>query len=254
MAGFISKYRILLASLALTLPVIAAKLVLHHINGEVITLGSFHTSVLTGAFFVLGFILSATIADYKESERIPAEVASIIQSMHDDAVAIHTAYPKFAIKNYTGKMLHIAKAFGNDVRDKRLDMQEDIHSLNENFVDMEKAGVPANFIVKLKQQQAQLLRALLRVSYIQRIKFMPSATILARTIVVLSLSLVLLTEIEPFYSGLFLAAIISLVLIYVSKLIDVIGTPFQPEGRTRDDVSMFLINQTVSRLERLKKK
>lgn len=251
MKSFINKYRILLVSLVITLPVIGVKLLLHYLNAEVITLGSFHTSVLTGAFFVLGFILSATIADYKESERIPAEVASIIQNMHDDAAAIHTAYPKFKLKAYASKMLHIARAIGNDVRDKKLDTQEDIHSLNENFIDMEKAGVPANFIVKLKQQQAQLLRALLRVSYIQRIKFLPSATILARTVVILSISLVVLTDVEPFYSGLFLLAVLSLVLVYVSKLIDVISTPFQPEGRTRDDVSMFLVKQTVSRLERL---
>ncbi len=246
---YISTYRILIASIILTLPIIGIKLLLHTVDGEVITLGSFHTSVLTGAFFVLGFILSATITDYKESERIPAEVASTIQSMHDDAVAIHSVYPKFKLKPFTDKMLHISRAFVRDVRDKRLDMQDDIHALNASFVDMEKAGVPANFIVKLKQQQAQLLRALLRVSYIQRIRFVPSATILARVIVILAVSLVVLTEVEPFYSGLFLAAIISLVLIYVTRLIDVISTPFHQDGRTKDDVSMFLINQTVDRLE-----
>ena len=251
--SFATKYRILLASIVITVPIVGVKLLLHYTGGEVVTLGSFHTSVLTGAFFVLGFILSATIADYKESERIPAEVASVIQSMHDDAVSIHKLYPKFHLKRFTTQMLRIAEAFGEDVRDKKLDTQEDIHALNESFVDMEKAGVPANFIVKLKQQQAQLLRALLRVSYIQRIRFVPSATILARVIVVLAVSLVILTEVEPFYSGLFLVAIISLVLIYVTRLIDVISTPFQPEGHTKDDVSMFLISQTADRLRRLQK-
>lgn len=249
----ITKYRILLASIVIMLPIVGVKLLLHFYDAEVITLGSFHTSVLTGAFFVLGFILSATITDYKESERIPAEVASTIQSMNDDAIAIHQVYPKFKLEPFTDKMLHIAKAFRRDVRDKKLDMQEDIHALNASFIDMEKAGVPANFIVKLKQQQSQLLRALLRVSYIQRIRFVPSATILARVIVILAVSLVVLTEVEPFYSGLFLVAIISLVLVYVTRLIDVISTPFHENGLTKDDVSMFLINQTVDRLESLKK-
>lgn len=245
------KYRLLVISFLLMVPIIALKYGLHTMGWEVITLGSFHTSVITGAFFVLGFILSATIADYKESERIPAEVASVIQSMHDDAMAIHQAYPKFKLKPFTGNMLHIARSFAEDVRDKKSDTQEDIHALNASFLDMEKAGVPANFIVKLKQQQAQLLRALLRVTYIQRIRFVPSATILARTIVILAISLITLTEVEPFYSGLFLAAIISLILIYVSRLIDVISTPFQREGHTQDDVSLFLITQTAERLENL---
>ena len=56
---------------------------------------------------------------------------------------------------------------------------------------MEKGGVPANFIVKLKQQQMALLRSRHRVNYIQRIKFIPSATILARSMVIVLIALLL---------------------------------------------------------------
>lgn len=246
---FAKKYRLLLVSLAVTIPVIAAKYLLHSLGWEVIALGSLHSSVVTGTFFVLGFILSATIADYKESERIPAEVASVIQNMYDDALSIHVTYPDFDIKAFKRKMQRIAASVGDDVRHKRFQTQEDIHRLNEVFVDMERAKVPANFIVKLKQQQAQLLRALLRVAYIQRIRFMPSATILARTIAALVIGLIVFTEIEPFYGGLALAAIITLILVYVLRLIEVISTPFQTSGKTQDDVSLFLIKQTVDRLK-----
>ena len=44
---------------------------------------------------------------------------------------------------------------------------------------MEQGNVPPNFIVKLKQQQTVLLRHRHRVDYIQRIRFIPSASILA---------------------------------------------------------------------------
>jgi hypothetical protein len=243
------RYRLLVVSLAITVPIITVKYLLHAINGEVITLGSLHSSVITGTFFVLGFLLSATIADYKESERIPAEVASIIQNMYDDALSIHSAYPGFDVKAFKRKMHRIATSVGDDIRNKQYQTQEDIHGLNAVFVDMEKAKVPANFIVKLKQQQAQLLRALLRVAYIQRIRFVPSATILARTIAVLSIGLIVITEIEPFYGGLALAAIISFILVYVLRLLEVISTPFHSEGKTQDDVSLFLIDQTVKRLQ-----
>jgi len=228
---------------------VATKFLLHSVEWEVITLGSLHTSVITGTFFVLGFILSAIITDYKESERIPAEIASIIQNMADDADSIHTAYPKFNIKAFRKDMLGLATSLGDDIRYKKFQTQEDIHSLSKHFVSMEKAGVPANFIVKLKQQQAQLLRVLLRVAYIQRIQFVPSATILAQTIATLVIGLLLFTEIEPFYGGLALTAIVSLILLYVLRLIVVISTPFHSEGKTQDDVSLFLLEQTVARLK-----
>lgn len=243
------RYRLLATCLALTAPLVAGKFLLHSLDWEVIGLGSLHTSVITGTFFVLGFILSAIIADYKESERIPAEIAAIIQNMADDADSIHTAYPTFNIKSFRKRMLTLATSLSDDIRHKKFQTQEDIHGLSKSFIDMEKAGVPANFIVKLKQQQAQLLRILLRVAYIQRIRFVPSATILARTIVCLVVGLLLFTEIEPFYAGLALTAIISFILLYVLRLIEVVSTPFHSEGQTQDDVSLFLIEQTVTRLQ-----
>ena len=113
---------------------------------------------------------------------------------------------------------------------------------------MEKAGVPANFIVKLKQQQAQLLRSLFRVNYIQKIKFIPSAFILARSIVVLIIVVLLLTNIDPFYGGLALTGTISFILLYMIILIQTISTPFHAKGKTQDDVSLFLLRETTTHL------
>ncbi|MNL55367.1 hypothetical protein D3C87_1787760 [compost metagenome] len=114
---------------------------------------------------------------------------------------------------------------------------------------MEKAGVPANFIVKLKQQQAQLLRSLFRVNYIQKIKFIPSAFILARSIVVLIIVVLLLTNIDPFYGGLVLTGAISFILLYMIILIQTVSIPFHDKGKTQDDVSLFLLRETTTHLK-----
>lgn len=230
--------------------VMAAKYGMHALGWEVLQLGSLHTSVITGAFFVIGFILSATIADYKESEKIPAEVSSAVQNMYEDAAAINKVYPKFDLGTFKKNLQKILKAFREDVRDKSHSAHHHIHKLNDSFVSMEQAGVPANFIVKLKQQQAQLVKSLLRVNYIQRIKFIPSATVLAQAIVVLTVGLILFTEIEPFYGGMALAAIISFILIYILKLIKIISTPFHGEGKTYDDVSLFLVDQAAEHIKK----
>lgn len=124
--------------------------------------------------------------------------------------------------------------------------------LSQTFAEMEKAKVPPNFIVKLKQQQAQLLRSLFRVTYIQNIRFIPSAAILARLIVILSSSLLLFTDIEPFYGGLAIVGIISFILVYIILLIEVISTPFHEAGKTRDDISLFLVSEAVTYLHKKK--
>lgn len=248
------RYKIFYLSLIITAIIVVAKFVLHYFNAEPLQIGSLHSSVVTGTFFVIGFLLSATIVDYKESERIPSEFSSIVENMYEDAKSFHKNYPKFDIGLFRKRLEEVVKAFGEDVRKKRHGTRLKVHALNDSFVEMEKAGVPANFVVKLKQQQAQLDKVLFRVTYIQRITFIPSATILARSIIPLTLGLLIFTEIEPFYGGMAIVAIISFILVYILKLIQVISVPFQQEGKTQDDVSLFLIDKTLNYLKKDKPK
>ncbi len=243
------KFRLLLIAAACTVVLAGVKFALHSLQLEGITLGSLHASVATGTFFVIGFLLSATIADYKESEKIPAEFAATIENMHEDARAIHHTYSAFDIDSFRLKLRQIIIAFEADVRNSTVEAHRHIHELHDFFTAMETAKVPPNFIVKFKQEQAQLVKSLFRVSYIQRITFIPSASILAQSIVALNVLLLLFTEVEPFYGGMALVAIISFIFIYILLLLKVISTPFHREGKTRDDVSLFLLSQTATRLD-----
>ncbi|MCY1541828.1 hypothetical protein D9M68_775310 [compost metagenome] len=193
-------------------------------------------------------MLSATIADYKESEKIPAEFASTVENMYEDGESIHGTYPKFDLELFRKNLIDILGSFRDGARVNRGGARREINELNETFTQMEKAGVPANFIVKLKQQQAQLLRSLFRVNYIQKIKFIPSAFILARSIVVLIVVVLLLTNIDPFYGGLVLTGAISFILLYMIILIQTVSIPFHAKGLTQDDVSLFLLRETATYL------
>lgn len=241
---FIKNYRILIIALIVTFAVVVAKYLLHMINFEPIAQTSLHNSVISSAIFVIGFVLSATIADYKESERIPAEFASTIENMYEDAYEIHDKYDKFDLEALRINLIDIIDAFREGTRVNRKGVRREIATLNRTFGAMEDAGIPANFIVKLKQQQAQLLRNMFRVNYIQKINFIPSAFFLVRSIVVIVITLLLLTNIDPFYGGLVISGAISFILTYMLILIHVISIPFHSKGKTRDDVSLFLLRET----------
>ena len=242
--------RIFVYALGLTVLVVGLKWLLHAYDLEPIPQTSMHNSVISSVIFVLGFLLSATIADYKESERIPAEFASLIEDTYEDAKSLQRAYPKFSLDTMRTHLIDILESFRDGTRSKRRVARREIHDLHTTFLEMEAAGVPPNFITKLKQQQAQLLRSLFRINYIQKIDFIPSAALLARLIVVLVVGLLLLTNIDPFYSGLVLVGILSFILIYTLLIIKVIGVPFHAEGSTRDDVSLFLLEETRQHLRR----
>ncbi len=245
-------FRIFIIGLIFTILILTTKYFFHYLGWEIIEQTSLHNSVISSVTFVIGFLLSATIADYKESERIPSEFASNLEDMYNDAEHIHKAYKVFDMDKFRQQLHLVAQGFSKDARKKSYDARQDIRKLSPFFSEMEAGKVPPNFIVKLKQQQTQLLRSRQRVNYIQKIKFIPSATILARSIVACVIVLLILTNVDPFYGGLVISGIISFTLIYMLVLIQVISTPFHEAGKTQDDVSLFLIDDAAEYLSKKK--
>lgn len=246
-------FKIFWQALLAAVLVVAVKYIIRQYHLELIPQSSLHNSVVSSVVFVIGFLLSATIADYKESERIPAEFAAQLEDMYDDAVQIYASYPVFDLDGFRKQLRKVALSFVDDARKRSYDARKDIRVLGDYFAEMERGKVPPNFIVKLKQQQTVLLRSRHRVNYIQRIKFIPSATILARSIVAALIILLMITDIDPFYAGLAIVGTITFTLVYMLILIKIISKPFHKAGKTRDDVSLFLINDAAEYLGKRKK-
>ena len=247
----IKTLRIFLIALAATAVIVAVKYLFHFLQFEPVEQTSLHNAMISSVIFVIGFVLSATIADYKESERIPAEFASNVEGMYEDAKEIRKTYD-FDLTFFRKNLIDILSAFREGARVNRKGARREIADLNITFGQMEKAGVPANFIVKLKQQQSILLRSMYRVNYIQKIKFIPSAFLLVRSIVALAVGTLLLTNIDPFYGGLILTGTITFIMVYMLVLIQTISVPFHAKGKTRDDVSLFLLRETKAYLAKEK--
>src|SRR5690606_30978301 len=78
------KWRLMVTTLPITLLVLAAKLfILLGMNYEGLVKFSEVGVVVTGGMFLIGFMLAGTMSDYKESEKIPAELASILETLED---------------------------------------------------------------------------------------------------------------------------------------------------------------------------
>lgn len=242
---FINHYKILITALGFTGLLLAAKTVLHLLGWEFMTLTPLHTAVISGGIFVMSFMLSAVIADYKESERLPAEFAATIESMYEDIKGISLAHPKVNIKKIQGTLMEILTLLREDVVTGNRQTHHKIFELGEELADMEQKGVPPNYLAKLKQEQALLVRGLFRINYIQSIKFLPSAYILAQLVVVLISLTLLFTRVDPVMTGTALTGIAVLIFAYILILIKVVSQPFRESGATIDDVSFFLINRTM---------
>lgn len=245
----ISHYKIFLWALLAALLTLPIKYLLHHAGLEFVEQTSLHNSVVSSVIFVLGFVLSATITDYKESERIPAEFAANIEDMYNDAKQTHKLYPYFDLEQFRLSLIKIVKSFRSGTRPNRKKARREIAELHASFIDMANAGVPPNFVTKLKTQQTQLMRSLFRINYIQKIRFIPSAFFLTKTIAIMVIGLLLLTNIDPFWGGIFIVGAITFIIAYMIILIHHIATPFHDSGESKDDVSLFLLREARLFLE-----
>ena len=106
--------------------------------------------------------------------------------------------------------------------------------------------MPANYIVRLRSEQAALRKAALRVYHIQREQFLPSAKTMIMSIVVIIVLILLFTDMGGLVESLVTVGFLAFFFIYLLRLLNVIDKPFKAgRERTDDDVSLFLLTEFV---------
>ncbi len=72
----IQKWSIALKILPLIILVTALKFGTHKFGFEVMELNALFSSLVAGTIFLIGFLISGVLTDYKESEKLPSELAA----------------------------------------------------------------------------------------------------------------------------------------------------------------------------------
>lgn len=241
-------------TLFVVLLLVAAKIVLHQGGFEFFSVNALFSSAIAGAVFIIGFLLSGIIADYKESERIPAEFRSALENIWEEGKFFNRDKKAFNVQKLKENLLEIIENFFKGIGHEgdHYNLQpcvDSVNKLSESFAEMEKLGMPPNYVVRLEGEQAALRRHALRVYHIQRTQFLPSAHILAEVLVfgVIALMLFLKTEGAP--ESFFLFGFISFLFLYIRQLIRTIEKPFREDHKSMDDVSLYLLREFRKQLD-----
>ena len=247
----LKRWRIAAETGLLVAAIVLAKLVIHEFSWEFINLTSLYSSVVGGGIFVIGLIVAGTLSDYKESERVPAEISAALENIYQDCVAIKETLPKFDLETLRERVLEIVSAFRADLgATNGRSCLAAIEALSPSFLELERLDVPANYIVRLRGEQGMIRKSVLRVYHVQRTQFLPSAYILIETVIGLIITAVAFTKIGPLHDSLPIIAFLSYFFIYLVKLLKILDTPFRIDERTMDDVSLFLLNEFAQRARR----
>ncbi|MEK7588682.1 MAG: hypothetical protein AAB438_02580 [Patescibacteria group bacterium] len=221
---------------------------------DFITLNTLVSSVIASSTFITGFLLSGVFSDYKEVEKIPAEIRSSLESILGEGEALKRKDPGFDNDKIKKVVIKFIKEFEDGLSDAKDHSHMDcalsaIGELDVIFDDMEARGVPPNYMTRIKSEQAQLRKLLLRVYHIQKTRFVPSVTVLVESIVLLVIFLLIFADTD-LYTGILEVGLLSYLLLYTMRLIKVLEKPFRKgKDDTCDDVSIFLLRELSDSLK-----
>lgn len=246
----IKNWRIAIQTFLIIIILVAIKLVISHYDFEFVTVTPLYTSIVAGGIFLFSLILAGTLADYKESEKIPAEIAAACENIYHEGLAIKSTANTFALASLRSTLMEIITGFKQDIEsvNSRTSLKA-VTKLSQSFLEMDRLGVAPNYIAWLKSEQGVIRRNLMRAYYIQRINFLPSAYILVKSVIILVLALLMITNIEPIYESIIILVFLTYFFVYIMKLLGILEKPFQTEGKTMDDVSLFLLEELMGRLK-----
>ncbi len=249
------RFRIFAEVIAVVFLLSLLKVAIHWFQLEFLTLNALFTSAVAAAVFIIGFLLSGVLSDYKESDRIPTEIRSALEAIHEDCRMFARTQPTFNLGKLRQNMAGLVASFQDIVKGPGdTDMRPVLtylDDISESIFEVEQLGAPANYIVRLRAEQSIVRRLVYRVTHIQRIQFVPSVHVLVQTLVfaIVSLLLLLKTEGSPESSLIFGA--LSYMFIYTLYLVHTLEQPFRKGRQSLDDVSLFLLREFEEKMKLL---
>ncbi len=254
MKWMMGKSQALLLNSAITVLVVCGiKLVIHWLGWEAISLNPLFSGIVAANVFLMGFLLSGVLADYKESERLPGEIAASLETIADEAAAVHES-KKAAVATQFLEHLHKLALSIKDwfyKKEHSRHLMASLGEMNHFFVGLEGL-TQANFIARLKQEQSNLRRMLIRIHTVRETSFIPSGYLIAEFTTLLLLIGLVLVKIDPVYESIFFVGIITFLLRFLGLLIKDLDNPFgYYEGTSVEDVSLKPLDDVIARLQEI---
>jgi hypothetical protein len=249
-----SRWTLAIKVLPFVAVIIALKFAVHYFGAEFLSLSSLFTAVVSANIFLIGFLISGVLVDYKESEKIPGDIAASIETIADECMIIQKSKKTPAAKKCLSHLLDFADSLIDWFYKKERTAQilGKISAFNDYFVDFE-AQTQATFIARLKQEQNTLRKMVYRVHTVRETSFLGSGYAIVELITAILIIGLVFIRIDPYYESVFFVAFVSFILIYMIYFIKDLDNPFgyHLEDSYVEDVSLKPLLDVRQRIKTL---
>jgi hypothetical protein len=244
------RWGILLKILPLTFLFGLAKWVIHLQNLEIWKFDLMTGSLFGAATFVIAFILSGTLSDYRASEEMISQIASTIESIQDTALFAVANHPTYNITPLTAGLVRVLECILDWLkRDQSpAKVSHAISDLNPLFAQLE-AHISGPLISRIQVEQGKLRLIITRMKLIRDTDFLAPAYVLLQIFLAGAIVALLLTSGDQISKTIVVSAFLFTSFLYLVALIRDLDNPFQYDGKSCIDIDLSPLDEAINRLQ-----
>jgi len=222
-----SRWRLALKIVPIIIFIVLLKLVFHYFGYEFLSLSFLFAAMISANIFLIGFLISGVLADYKESEKMPSDLSTSLEAMADEGLIIYKNNKSREAKDYLQKLLHFNESLIDWFykKERTENLMKKLLSFNDDFLAFE-SQTQANFIARLKQEQNLIRKMINRIHTIRETSFLGTGYAIVEIITFMLIVGLIFIKFEPFYESIFFVSFVSFIMIYMIYFIKDLDNPF----------------------------
>jgi len=248
------KWKLMVSTLPVVLALLGLKLFLEQVMGfEGLIDFSDVGIILTSGVFLIGFLLAGTMSDYKEAEKLPADLSCTLETIEEIFVLASTDRPELDLDELRRELLTLTDAIRDWLVRKcsTAEVYAAMTRLSDVLQQLERAGA-GPYASRAVPQLLMVRRCVSRIDVIVRTGFLPPAYALLEVLIVMIISLMMIARFKSIVAEALLVPFVALVNIYMLRLIKDVDNPFDFKDGARDqssgEVALFPLDEYRERL------
>jgi hypothetical protein len=222
------KWKLFLSTLPIVAAVVAAKVAFEHLLGlKGFVEFSDVSAVLTAGAFLIGFMLAGTMSDYKESEKLPAELATALEAV-EESLALGAQRAGLDAAVYRASAFELTEAVLAWIR--RTSEVSRVHDvlagLGQRAQELDHAG-GGPYVMRAIGEGHNVRKTVTRIEVISKTGFLATGYAILEFMVTAIIALLIVSEFRNAVAEYTLITFISLVYVYLLRLIRDVDDPFE---------------------------
>jgi hypothetical protein len=253
MPASLQRLRLLRVAFGVALGVCLLKVWLHRLGWQPLAANPLVSALVAATVFLLGFLLSGVLSDYKESERLPGELGAALQCLVQEVRSAALTLPDCSVEASLAASAELGEAILAWVRSQEPPsrLQPAFTRLYEELALVGRLNPPP-LQARLLHEVANLQRAVVRIATIRDMAFVHSVYLLATLASGLLVMVLMLSRSGPLPESLLFLAILTVLLVQLLYLIADLDNPFNHGTRNSlENVSLEPFQLAVQQMVQL---